>query len=54
MKATTVIALDWAIRAFGADRRHETMADAGDPVHLSPVRTTNAGRGFHGFFRPTG
>jgi hypothetical protein len=26
---------------------------AGDPVQLSPVRTTNAGRGFHGFFGPT-
>ncbi|MBS1692218.1 MAG: C40 family peptidase [Actinobacteria bacterium] len=30
-----------------------TMIEAGDPVQLSPVRTTNAGQGFHGFFRPT-
>jgi cell wall-associated NlpC family hydrolase len=30
------------------------MVEAGDPVQLSPVRTTNAGQGFHGFFRPTG
>ncbi|WP_422749179.1 NlpC/P60 family protein [Mycobacterium sp. WMMD1722] len=30
------------------------MIEAGDPVQLSPVRTTNAGQGFHGFFRPTG
>ena len=30
-----------------------TMVEAGDPVHLSPVRTTNAGQGFQGFFRPT-
>ena len=29
------------------------MVEAGDPVQLSPVRTTNAGQGFHGFFRPT-
>jgi cell wall-associated NlpC family hydrolase len=29
------------------------MIEAGDPVQLSPVRTTNAGQGFHGFFRPT-
>ncbi|HJT91858.1 MAG TPA: C40 family peptidase [Mycobacterium sp.] len=31
-----------------------TMIEAGDPVQLSSVRTTNAGQGFHGFFRPTG
>jgi cell wall-associated NlpC family hydrolase len=31
-----------------------TMIEAGDPVQLSPIRTTNAGQGFHGFFRPTG
>jgi cell wall-associated NlpC family hydrolase len=30
-----------------------TMIEAGDPVHLSSVRTTNAGQGFQGFFRPT-
>jgi cell wall-associated NlpC family hydrolase len=30
-----------------------TMIEAGDPVHLSPTRTTNAGQGFQGFFRPT-
>jgi hypothetical protein len=42
-----------AIRAFGADRRHETMAEAGDPVQLSPIRTTNLGQGFQGFYRPT-
>lgn len=30
------------------------MIEAGDPVHLSPIRTTNAGQGFQGFFRPTG
>ncbi|HTM83753.1 MAG TPA: C40 family peptidase [Mycobacterium sp.] len=30
-----------------------TMVEAGDPVQLSPIRTTNAGQGFHGFFRPT-
>ena len=29
------------------------MIEAGDPVQLSPIRTTNAGQGFHGFFRPT-
>ncbi len=29
------------------------MIEAGDPVQLSAVRTTNAGQGFHGFFRPT-
>lgn len=29
------------------------MIEAGDPVQLSPVRTTNAGQGFQGFFRPT-
>jgi cell wall-associated NlpC family hydrolase len=30
------------------------MVEAGDPVQLSPVRTTNAGQGFQGFWRPTG
>jgi cell wall-associated NlpC family hydrolase len=29
------------------------MIEAGDPVQLSPVRTTNLNQGFHGFFRPT-
>ena len=29
------------------------MIEAGDPVHLSPIRTTNAGQGFQGFWRPT-
>lgn len=29
------------------------MVEAGDPVQLSAVRTSNAGQGFHGFFRPT-
>jgi peptidoglycan DL-endopeptidase CwlO len=29
------------------------MVEAGDPVKLSPVRTTNAGQGFQGFWRPT-
>ena len=29
------------------------MIEAGDRVQLSPIRTTNAGQGFHGFFRPT-
>jgi peptidoglycan DL-endopeptidase CwlO len=31
-----------------------TMIEAGDPVKLSPIRTTNAGQGFQGFWRPTG
>ena len=31
-----------------------TMIEAGDPVQLSAIRTTNAGQGFQGFFRPTG
>ncbi|MGV0684259.1 C40 family peptidase [Mycolicibacterium thermoresistibile] len=30
------------------------MIEAGDPVKLSPIRTTNAGQGFQGFWRPTG
>jgi cell wall-associated NlpC family hydrolase len=30
-----------------------TMIEAGDPIHLSPIRTTNAGQGFQGFWRPT-
>jgi len=30
-----------------------TMIEAGDPVHLSPIRTANAGQGFQGFWRPT-
>jgi peptidoglycan DL-endopeptidase CwlO len=30
-----------------------TMVEAGDPVQLSPIRTTNAGQGFQGFWRPT-
>ncbi|QCH25187.1 C40 family peptidase [Mycobacteroides salmoniphilum] len=29
------------------------MVEAGDPVQISPIRTTNAGQGFHGFYRPT-
>ena len=31
-----------------------TMIEAGDPVRLSPIRTSNAGQGFQGFWRPTG
>ncbi len=30
-----------------------TMIEAGDPVQLSPIRTTNLGQGFQGFWRPT-
>jgi cell wall-associated NlpC family hydrolase len=30
-----------------------TMIEAGDPVHLSLIRTENAGQGFQGFWRPT-
>jgi len=30
-----------------------TMIEAGDPVQLSPIRTTNAGQGCQGFWRPT-
>ncbi|CRZ15770.1 C40 family peptidase [Mycolicibacterium neworleansense] len=30
-----------------------TMIEAGDPVKLSAIRTTNAGQGFQGFWRPT-
>jgi cell wall-associated NlpC family hydrolase len=30
-----------------------TMIEAGDPVKLSPIRTTNAGQDFQGFWRPT-
>ncbi|GAS99093.1 NLP/P60-family secreted protein [Mycolicibacterium canariasense] len=30
-----------------------TMIEAGDPVQLSPIRTTNAGQDFQGFWRPT-
>jgi cell wall-associated NlpC family hydrolase len=30
-----------------------TMIEAGDPVQLSPIRTTNVGQGFQGFWRPT-
>ncbi len=29
------------------------MIEAGDPVQLSPIRTTNVGQGFQGFWRPT-
>lgn len=29
------------------------MIEAGDPVRLSPIRITNAGQGFQGFWRPT-
>lgn len=29
------------------------MIEAGDPVKLSPIRTTNAGQGFQGFWRPS-
>ena len=28
------------------------MVEAGDPVAVSAVRTTNAGQGFQGFYRP--
>lgn len=30
-----------------------TMIEAGDPVQLSPIRTSNLGQGFQGFWRPT-
>ena len=29
------------------------MIEAGNPVQISPVRTTNSGMAFKGFFRPT-
>ena len=29
------------------------MVEAGDPIHLSAIRTSNAGQGFQGFWRPT-
>jgi cell wall-associated NlpC family hydrolase len=30
------------------------IVEAGDPVHTGPLRTTNAGMPFVGFYRPTG
>ena len=30
------------------------MVEAGDPVQVNPIRTTNIGMPFKGFFRPTG
>ncbi|WP_241386005.1 C40 family peptidase [Rhodococcus sp. CH91] len=30
------------------------MVEAGDPVAVSPIRTTNGGMAFHGVYRPTG
>ncbi|ANE03352.1 C40 family peptidase [Corynebacterium crudilactis] len=30
------------------------IIEAGDPVQLNPVRTSNMGMSFHGYFRPTG
>jgi hypothetical protein len=30
-----------------------TMVEAGDPIQLSPIRTTNLSQGFQGFWRPT-
>lgn len=29
------------------------LIEAGDPVELSPLRTSNMGMAFHGFYRPT-
>jgi peptidoglycan DL-endopeptidase CwlO len=29
------------------------MIEAGDPVQLSSIRTTNTGQGFQGFWGPT-
>ncbi|MYR06198.1 hydrolase Nlp/P60 [Gordonia sp. SID5947] len=31
---------------------NDQLVEAGDPVQVSPLRTTNAGQGFQGFFRP--
>lgn len=31
---------------------HNQLVEAGDPVQVSPLRTSNAGQGFQGFFRP--
>lgn len=30
------------------------LVEAGDPVQVNPVRTSNIGMQFHGFWRPTG
>lgn len=30
------------------------LIEAGDPVSLNPLRTSNAGMAFKGFWRPTG
>jgi len=32
----------------------DTMIEAGDPVQLSPIRTTNAGQGFSGLLAADG
>ena len=29
------------------------LVEAGDPVQVGPIRTTNSGMGFKGFYRPT-
>jgi hypothetical protein len=29
------------------------MVEAGDPVQIDPIRTTNMDMNFHGFYRPT-
>ncbi|MGC4934117.1 C40 family peptidase [Gordonia sp. DT30] len=31
---------------------NDQLVEAGDPVQVSPLRTTNAGQGFQGFYRP--
>ena len=28
------------------------MVEAGDPVQVNPIRTTNLDQGFQGFYRP--
>ncbi|MGL4306687.1 MAG: C40 family peptidase [Mycobacteriaceae bacterium] len=30
------------------------MIEAGDPIQVGPIRTSNIGMGFYGFYRPTG
>jgi cell wall-associated NlpC family hydrolase len=29
------------------------LVEAGDPVQVGPIRTSNSGMGFYGFYRPT-
>ena len=48
------VAAEVAGRVVRVPVRNNQMVEAGDPVQVGKIRTTNSGMSFYGFYRPTG